>query len=234
MRSFLLASAALLVLSQATMAQSPNLNSAAPARSQPNAMQSDAGNGASNQHLRASLRNMLEKAGYQDIRMAPTSFVVRAKDSDGNPVVMSVSPDSFTAVADISDNNKNTDNKNTDNNGSSTTGNAPSSGTFVSVPENDELSSKVVGLDVYNNDNKDIGQIKDIALSSNGRSQAYIVSVGGFLGMGNRYIAVNPSAVKVTYNENDKKWHASMNATADQLRAAPEFKYSGRWQSNRT
>ena len=96
------------------------------------------------------------------------------------------------------------------------------------------MSSKVVGLDIYNTDNKDIGQIKDIALNGNGRSQAYIVSVGGFLGLGEHYVAVNPSAVKVSYNEQDKKWHASMNATADQLKAAPEFKYTGRWQSNRT
>jgi sporulation protein YlmC with PRC-barrel domain len=102
------------------------------------------------------------------------------------------------------------------------------------VPQVDELSSKVVGLDIYNNDNKDIGQIKDIALNPNGRSQAYVVSVGGFLGMGEHYVAVNSSAVKITYNEQDKKWHASMNASADQLKSAPEFKYSGRWQSNRT
>ena len=71
---------------------------------------------------------------------------------------------------------------------------------FVSVPNNDDLSSKVVGLDIYNNSNQDIGQIKDIAMNQNGRSQAYIVSVGGFLGMGEHYVAVNPSAVKVSYN----------------------------------
>jgi sporulation protein YlmC with PRC-barrel domain len=216
MRSLLLASAALLVLSQATMAQSPNA-----------AQNDNANNTPANQHMRANLRNMLEKAGYKDIRVAPTSFVVHAKDSDGNPVVMSISPDSFTEVTDINGSNGSA--------GSTTTGNsATSSGTFVSVPAGDELSSKVVGLDIYNNDNKDIGQIKDIALNPNGRSQAYIVSVGGFLGLGERYIAVNPSAVKITYSDSDKKWHASMSATADQLKAAPEFKYSGRWQANRS
>jgi len=92
----------------------------------------------------------------------------------------------------------------------------------------------VVGLDIYKNENKDIGQIKDIALNPNGRSQAYIVSVGGFLGMGERYVAVNPSVVKVTYDDHGKKWHATMNATVEQLKSAPEFKYTGRGQSNRT
>jgi len=90
-----------------------------------------------------------------------------------------------------------------------------------------------VGLDIYNDKNQDIGQIKDIALNQNGQTQAYVLSVGGFLGMGEHYVAVNPSAVKVTYNDSDKKWHASMNATTDQLKAAPEFKYSGRWSASR-
>jgi sporulation protein YlmC with PRC-barrel domain len=105
---------------------------------------------------------------------------------------------------------------------------------YVSVPENNDLSSKVVGLDIYNNDNKDIGKVQDIALTPDGRTTAYIVSVGGFLGMGERYVAVSPTAVSVTYSDTDKKWHAKMNATADQLKAAPEFKYTGRWNANRS
>ena len=214
MRSLLFASAALLVLSQASMAQSPNA-----------AQNNNANDKPAVQHMRADLRNMLEKAGYKDIRVAPTAFVVHAKDSDGNPVVMSISPDSFAEVTDVNS-SKTT--------GSAVSGDDSSSGTFVSVPNADELSSKLIGLDIYNNDKKDIGQIKDIALTANGRSQAYIVSVGGFLGLGEHHIAVNPSAVKITYNDSDKKWHASMNATTDQLKSAPEFKYSGRWQNNKT
>src|SRR5580704_13427821 len=102
MRSILLASAALLVLAPAaTMAQSPN---SAP---QPNVTQNEKAGSATAepQHIRANLRNALEKAGYKDIRVAPTSFMVHAKDADGNPVVMSISPDSFTEVADMTNNN---------------------------------------------------------------------------------------------------------------------------------
>jgi hypothetical protein len=76
---------------------------------------------------------------------------------------------------------------------------------FVSVATNDELSSTLVGLDIYNDSNQDIGKIKDVAMDPNGRAQAYIVSVGGFLGVGERYGAVNPSNIKVSYNDNDKK-----------------------------
>lgn len=48
--------------------------------------------------------------------------------------------------------------------------------------------------------------------------------------MGEHYVAVNPEAVNIGYKDN--KWHADMNATADQLKSAPEFKYTGRWASN--
>ena len=175
-------------------------------------------------NLRSNLTQMLQKSGFTDVEVAPSSFMVHAKDADGNAVVMSVSPDLFAEITNVDTS-------------ANTTGNAAGNGrggTYVNVPETDELSSKVVGLDIYNGDNKDIGTIKDIAMDPNGRATAYILSVGGFLGVGEHYVAVNPSDVKVTYNETDKKWHASMNANADQLKAAPEFKYSGRWSGSRT
>jgi len=101
--------------------------------------------------------------------------------------------------------------------------------TFVSAKPTDVLSYNLVGLNVTNNTNETIGEIKDLILSQ-GELSGYIVSVGGFLGMGERYVIVRPSAVKVTYDDNDKKWHAVMNATKDQLKTAPEFKYEGRWK----
>ena len=49
-------------------------------------------------NLRSNLTQMLRNSGYTDIRVAPSSFVVRATDDNGNPVVMSISPDQFTEV----------------------------------------------------------------------------------------------------------------------------------------
>jgi sporulation protein YlmC with PRC-barrel domain len=181
-------------------------------------------NQASPPNLRSNLTQMLRKSGYTDIRVAPSSFMVRAKDENGNPVVMSISPDQFAEVTAIGDTTGNSTGHDMANPNA-----ASGESSFVNVPARDDLSSKVVGLDIYNRDNKDIGTVKDIALNPNGREAAYIVSVGGFLGIGEHFVAVNPSSVKVSYNDSDKKWHASMNASADQLKNAPEFKYSGRW-----
>jgi PRC-barrel domain len=97
------------------------------------------------------------------------------------------------------------------------------SGMFTYVPTQDELSSNVIGLDVYNEDNQNIGTIKDMGLDANGLN-GYIVSVGRFLGMGDHYVVVRPSAI--SFNAKDNKWHATMNVNANQLKAAPEYKYS--------
>jgi hypothetical protein len=55
-------------------------------------------NGQAAMHIGSALRAELTKAGYTDINIMPTSFMVRAKDSQGNPVMMVISPDSVTAI----------------------------------------------------------------------------------------------------------------------------------------
>jgi|HubBroStandDraft_1064217.scaffolds.fasta_scaffold296113_2 hypothetical protein len=99
---------------------------------------------------------------------------------------------------------------------------------FPAISASSTFSSQVIGLDVYNDSKQDIGKIQDIVISEDGHAQAYVLSVGGFLGMFERYVAVNPSAVKVSYSELDKAWHATMKISSDQLLAAPEFQYLGR------
>jgi hypothetical protein len=97
-------------------------------------------------------------------------------------------------------------------------------GVFTSIPAKDNPSSQPIGLDLYNNAKQNVGTIKDIAFSQNG-VKAYIVGVGGFLGMGDHYVAVRPPAVTLSYDATEKKWHAAMDTNADQLKAAPEYKY---------
>jgi sporulation protein YlmC with PRC-barrel domain len=101
----------------------------------------------------------------------------------------------------------------------------PRSGMFTYVPAQDELSSNVIGLDVYNEVTQNVGTIKDISLDANGLN-GYVVSVGRFLGVGDHYVVVRPSAI--SFNAKDNKWHATMNVNADQLKAAPEYKYSSK------
>jgi len=96
---------------------------------------------------------------------------------------------------------------------------------FTTIPTGEDLSSNLVGLDIYNGAKEKIGTVKDIAMSD-GHVNAYIVGVGGFLGIGDHYVAVKPSAVAITYGATDKKWRATMDTNAAALKAAPEYKYA--------
>jgi hypothetical protein len=159
-------------------------------------------------NLRDQMTTTLQKDGFTDVKVMPDSFLVSAKDKTGNPVTMFINPNSVTEVmaSNVSDQNDST------------------AGPFATIPKTDDLSTKVVGLSVYNRANQDIGTIKDIAFDANGL-RAYIVGVGGFLGMGDHYVAVRPSALQLTYDAGDKKWRAAMDTTADQLKKAPEYKF---------
>lgn len=101
--------------------------------------------------------------------------------------------------------------------------------TFVAVQPTDVLSYNLIDLDVTNDAGETIGEIKDVVIAD-GKLSGFIMSVGGFLGMGDHYVMVSPSAVKITYLENEKKWTAVMNATKEELEKAPEFKYEGRFE----
>jgi len=105
-----------------------------------------------------------------------------------------------------------------------TTGTAPAEAKYSTVAKDEMFSSKIKGLSVTNQKDETVGEITDLAIK-NHEIDALILSVGGFLGMGERYVAVSPSSVNVRYDQKNDKWLASMNTTKEALKAAPEFKY---------
>jgi len=76
---------------------------------------------------------------------------------------------------------------------------------------------------VYDPNENKIGDIKDVLLDKSGKVVALIVGVGGFLGAGEKDVAVPFEAVHPTMK--DKKWWLVMNTTKDNLKSAPGFKY---------
>ena len=105
-----------------------------------------------------------------------------------------------------------------------TVGTAPAEAKYSTVSKDEMFSSKLKGLNVYNQKDESIGEITDIAIKNN-QVEALILSVGGFLGMGEHYVAVAPSSVNMRHDAKNDKWLATMNTTKDALKAAPEFKY---------
>lgn len=57
-------------------------------------------------------------------------------------------------------------------------------------------ATKLEGLDVYNSNNEKIGDISELLVDNNGKVQAVVIGVGGFLGMGEHEVAVPFDQIK--------------------------------------
>ena len=67
---------------------------------------------------------------------------------------------------------------------------AAASTQFVTVLASDQMrGSKLIGVDVYGSDNAKIGDIDELIFDKDGRIQAVVVGVGGFLGIGTKDVA---------------------------------------------
>lgn len=170
------------------------------------------------QTLQQRMLANLNQSGFSDVKVTPGSFYVSARDQDGNPVSMFITPNSMAEITTVA--------MNTDQ--SSPSSASTDNGLFVRIPRGEELSSKIIGTDVYNQDNKNIGKITDIAIDNNRHVTAYVLSVGGFLGIDTHYVAVTPSAIDLTYDNQKNAWSAKIDTDAGKLKAAPEYTYPGK------
>jgi hypothetical protein len=82
-------------------------------------------------------------------------------------------------------------------------------------------TSKVVGSTVVNEANETVGTIDDLIVTPNEKVPFAVLSVGGFLGMGTKYVVVPFSALQVK-----DKQVVLLGATKDSLKGLPEFKYN--------
>jgi len=83
-------------------------------------------------------------------------------------------------------------------------------------------TQKLIGLDIKNSSNDTIGEINGVLIDRGGEVKFVVVGVGGFLGIGERQVALPWSALTVT----DNGAKAMANFTKDQLKALPEYKYA--------
>jgi sporulation protein YlmC with PRC-barrel domain len=81
-------------------------------------------------------------------------------------------------------------------------------------------ASTIIGTDVVNSENENLGDIKEVVVDPHSGKVAYaVVSFGGFLSMGEKLFAVPFSALKYRAAEN----HYVLNVSKERLKAAPGF-----------
>lgn len=82
-------------------------------------------------------------------------------------------------------------------------------------------ASKVIGASVVNELNDTVGKVDDVIIGQDGKSPYAVLSVGGFLGVGNKLVVLPYEQLKTTGNK-----IVLPGATKDALKALPEFKYT--------
>jgi sporulation protein YlmC with PRC-barrel domain len=95
---------------------------------------------------------------------------------------------------------------------------------YVTVKPADVMSSKLVGTTVYNNKNENVGEVEDLVIENGKTVTGVVVSVGGFLGMGESYVVLDPSTLAIS--NKDGKWAVHADTDKDTLKNAPKFEYS--------
>lgn len=93
--------------------------------------------------------------------------------------------------------------------------------TDSSLPGDHWLASDVYHAGVYDPKEQKIGDVDDLVITRDGTISEAVIGVGGFLGVGQKDVAVSFRDLKVT-TKNDKSW-LTLDTTKDKLKAAPEF-----------
>jgi sporulation protein YlmC with PRC-barrel domain len=101
---------------------------------------------------------------------------------------------------------------------------------MTTVPSDSVSLTHYYKQNVYDTSDNPVGEISDVLLDKDGRVTAVIVSVGGFLGLGAKYVSVPFNALRMT--EKDSKRYLVMDTTKDTLMSAPGYQYDstkGQW-----
>ena len=95
----------------------------------------------------------------------------------------------------------------------------------IQPKDGQQLVTSLIGESVYESEKSDaanIGKVNDFNLTPDGKIEAVVVGVGGFLGVGSKDVAVSPAKLKQATRSDGKTWLV-LTATKDELNSAPAF-----------
>lgn len=109
--------------------------------------------------------------------------------------------------------------------GEAATDTAAASGSYITEQSATQISANdYIGKAVHNAENESIGDVNDLILEEQGGIVAAVVGVGGFLGIGEKDVAVPMDKITITRDgEKNNEVRLTTTETAESLQAAPEF-----------
>lgn len=104
------------------------------------------------------------------------------------------------------------------------------SGEVVTHQKQGELrANNLIGMRVQGGQDEKIGKINDLVIDESGQVSAAVISIGGFLGIGDKVVAVPWR--KVRFDGAEKS--ALLDMTREELASAPEFRTKEQIESDR-
>lgn len=82
---------------------------------------------------------------------------------------------------------------------------------------------KLIGRNIKNSADETVGEIDSVMIDRDGKARYVVANVGGFLGMGEKHVALAWDGLTITQNGE----HVVANVQKDALKELPEFKYAG-------
>jgi len=90
----------------------------------------------------------------------------------------------------------------------------------------DWRGTKLIGSSVYGPDNASIGSVNDVLIGNDGKVRAVVIGVGGFLGVGEKNVAIPLDALNISRKPDSSAIEKiSVTYTKDELKTAPKFAY---------
>ncbi len=102
--------------------------------------------------------------------------------------------------------------------------NTGATGEYLTQQTDTQVSAnEFIGQPIYNAENENIGDINDLIIEEKGGIVAAVVGVGGFLGIGEKDVAVPMDKITITHEADSNDVKLTTMETAEALKAAPEF-----------
>jgi hypothetical protein len=86
------------------------------------------------------------------------------------------------------------------------------------------LASKFRGTDVIGPKDEKIGDVADVLFDKSGKVEAIVIGVGGFLGMGQKQVALTLASFDIVPGKDNESPKLRLNMSKEQLQQAAEFK----------
>lgn len=100
---------------------------------------------------------------------------------------------------------------------------APANDGFVAATPEQITAEALTGASVYDTNDQRVGEVAELILDADGNAQQAVVDVGGFLGIGEKPVALDMSKVKIMKAASSDELRVYVGDTKEQLEAMPTY-----------